>query len=147
MRSGSPPAARPAPTRARSPANRGGARDHRAPQGAAPGAKREFPIADAIGFDDALDIAAEKSSRLIALRDTLPDLAELNVDDDAEKLLRNGDPRALEGRVPAGTEMFKVIHKATHRGGEGDLARDGDHRARLIPAHESSDSNSSLHCE
>ncbi len=28
----------------------------------------------------------------------------------AEKLLRNGDPRALEGRVPAGHEMFKVIH-------------------------------------
>ena len=29
------------------------------------------------------------------------------------KLLRNGDPRALEGRVPAGTEMFKVIHQAS----------------------------------
>ena len=40
----------------------------------------------------------------------MPDLAELNVDDEALKLLRNGDPRALEGRVPAGTEMFKVIH-------------------------------------
>jgi tRNA pseudouridine55 synthase len=69
-----------------------------------------FAIADAISLDDALNIAADESSRLIGLRDALPDLAELNVDDEAEKLLRNGDPRALEGRVPAGTEMFKVIH-------------------------------------
>jgi len=70
-----------------------------------------FAIADAISLDDALNIAADESSRLIGLRDALPDLAELNVDDEAEKLLRNGDPRALEGRVPAGTEMFKVIHQ------------------------------------
>src|SRR5579872_652884 len=68
-----------------------------------------FTLADAIGLDDALAGASE-SRRLIGLRDALPDLAELNVDDDAEKLLRNGDPRALEGRIPAGTEMFKVIH-------------------------------------
>ncbi len=69
-----------------------------------------FAIADAISLDDALNIAADQSGHLIGLRDALPDLAELNVDDEAEKLLRNGDPRALEGRVPAGTEMFKVIH-------------------------------------
>ncbi len=66
-----------------------------------------FAIANAVGLDDAL---AAPSARLTGLRDALPDLAELNVDDDAEKLLRNGDPRALEGKVPAGTEMFKVIH-------------------------------------
>jgi len=70
-----------------------------------------FALADAISLDDALNIAADQSGHLIGLRDALPDLAELNVDDEAEKLLRNGDPRALEGRVPAGTEMFKVIHK------------------------------------
>jgi tRNA pseudouridine55 synthase len=70
-----------------------------------------FAIADAIGLDDALKIAPDDSSRLIGLREALPDLAELNVDDEAEKLLRNGDPRALEGRVPAGHEMFKVIHE------------------------------------
>jgi tRNA pseudouridine55 synthase len=67
-----------------------------------------FAIADAVTLDDAL---ADQSGRIIGLRDALPDLAELNVDDAAEKLLRNGDPRALEGRVPAGTEMFKVIHQ------------------------------------
>jgi tRNA pseudouridine55 synthase len=70
-----------------------------------------FALADAISLDAALRSANEQSLPLISLRDTLPDLAELNVDDDAEKLLRNGDPRALEGRIPAGTEMFKVIHK------------------------------------
>jgi tRNA pseudouridine55 synthase len=70
-----------------------------------------FAIEDAVSLDDALNIANEQPSRLIGLRDALPDLAELNVDDEAEKLLRNGDPRALEGRVPAGTEMFKVIHQ------------------------------------
>jgi tRNA pseudouridine55 synthase len=70
-----------------------------------------FAIAHAITLDDALNISADQSGRLIGLREALPDLAELNVDDEAEKLLRNGDPRALEGRVPAGTEMFKVIHE------------------------------------
>ncbi len=66
-----------------------------------------FAIADAINLEDALNASPCPS---IGLRDALPDLAELNVDDAAEKLLRNGDPRALEGKVPAGTEMFKVIH-------------------------------------
>ncbi|HXN87625.1 MAG TPA: tRNA pseudouridine(55) synthase TruB [Candidatus Binataceae bacterium] len=70
-----------------------------------------FAIADAIPLDDALSIGAGESARLIGLRDAIGDLAELNVDDDAAKLLRNGDPRALEGKVPAGTEMFKVIHE------------------------------------
>jgi tRNA pseudouridine55 synthase len=69
-----------------------------------------FALADAISLEEAL-AAAPESRRLIGLRDALPDLAELNVDDDAEKLLRNGDPRALEGKIPPGTEMFKVIHK------------------------------------
>ena len=70
-----------------------------------------FAIDDALTLEDALNLATDRSERLIGLRDALPDLAELNVDDEAEKLLRNGDPRALEGRVPAGTEMFKVIHQ------------------------------------
>ncbi|HXR24941.1 MAG TPA: tRNA pseudouridine(55) synthase TruB [Candidatus Binataceae bacterium] len=66
-----------------------------------------FAITDAVNLDEALKVGPR---HLIGLRDALPDLAELNVDDEAEKLLRNGDPRALEGRVPAGHEMFKVIH-------------------------------------
>ncbi len=66
-----------------------------------------FAIADAINLENALKASPCPS---IGLRDALPDLAELIVDDAAEKLLRNGDPRALEGKVPAGTEMFKVIH-------------------------------------
>jgi tRNA pseudouridine55 synthase len=70
-----------------------------------------FTIANAITLDDALNVGSDPAGHLIGLRDALPDLAELNVDDEAEKLLRNGDPRALEGRIPAGTEMFKVIHQ------------------------------------
>jgi tRNA pseudouridine55 synthase len=70
-----------------------------------------FTIADAVSLADALNIGASEPSRLIGLRDAIGDLAELIVDDDAAKLLRNGDPRALEGKVPAGTEMFKVIHE------------------------------------
>ncbi len=69
-----------------------------------------FAIADAVSLDEVLNHGAAHPGRLIGLRDALPDLAELTVNDEAEKLLRNGDPRALEGKVPAGTEMFKVIH-------------------------------------
>jgi tRNA pseudouridine55 synthase len=69
-----------------------------------------FAIADSISLEDVLNIRDGESDRLIGLRDAIPDLAELNVDAEAQQLLRNGDPRALEGRVPAGTEMFKVIH-------------------------------------
>ena len=65
-----------------------------------------FAIEKAVSLDDALTI---EPRHLIGLRDALPDLAELEVDDKTEKLLRNGDSRALEGQVPAGTEMFKVI--------------------------------------
>ena len=46
----------------------------------------------------------------ISLRDALAELPEVVVDDAAEKLLRNGDSRALTGRLPT-SEMFKVIHK------------------------------------
>lgn len=66
-----------------------------------------FAIADAATLDDAL----AGSGRIISLRDALPDLAELDVDADTEQLLRNGDPRALEGKIPANSEMFKVIHE------------------------------------
>ncbi len=67
-----------------------------------------FAIDNAVLLGEALSASP---CATIGLRDALPDLAELNVDDDAEKLLRNGDPRALEGKIPAGTEMFKVIHE------------------------------------
>jgi tRNA pseudouridine55 synthase len=69
-----------------------------------------FAIADAIGLADALSLSGDKSLPLISLRDALPDLAELDVDADTEQLLRNGDPRALEDKLPVATEMFKVIH-------------------------------------
>lgn len=67
-----------------------------------------FAIEDAIALENALGNAPE---RVVGLRQALPDLAELEVDAELVKLLRNGDPRALEGRIPANTEMFKVIHE------------------------------------
>lgn len=67
-----------------------------------------FAIEDAISLEDAL---LEPSRHLMGLREALPDLAELNVDDGAAKLLRNGDPRALAGKLPTASEMFKVIHQ------------------------------------
>jgi tRNA pseudouridine55 synthase len=70
-----------------------------------------FAIEDAFPLEDALTIARDTPDRAIGLRDAIPDLAELEVDADLAKLLRNGDPRALEGRIPANTEMFKVIHE------------------------------------
>jgi tRNA pseudouridine55 synthase len=69
-----------------------------------------FAIADAIRLADALTLSGDKSLPLISLRDALSDLAELEVDADTEQLLRNGDPRALEDKLPVATEMFKVIH-------------------------------------
>lgn len=65
-----------------------------------------FAIADAISLEDAQTVELR---HLIGLRDALPDLPEIEVDARTEKLLRNGDSRALDGKVPSGTEMFKVI--------------------------------------
>ena len=66
-----------------------------------------FAIADATSLDDALS----GSARIIGLRDALPDLPEVSVDGAAAKLLHNGDSRALERKLPAGSELFKVVHE------------------------------------
>ena len=70
-----------------------------------------FAIADALPMDRAIDAARGEADGLIGLRDALPDLAEVTVDEHAERLLRNGDPRAIEGSVPADTAMFKVVRE------------------------------------
>ena len=47
---------------------------------------------------------------LIGLREAVPDLPEVDVDESIEKRLRNGDSRALDGNVPAqARKLFKVV--------------------------------------
>ncbi|HLX36607.1 MAG TPA: tRNA pseudouridine(55) synthase TruB [Candidatus Binataceae bacterium] len=70
----------------------------------------QFSMADATSLEDALN----GSARIIGLREALPGLAELNIDRESEKSLRNGDARGLQGRGISKTEFFKII-------GEGRL--------------------------
>ena len=66
----------------------------------------QFGIADATSLEDALIGKA----RVIGLREALPNLAEVKVDEVTEKLLRNGDTRPLQGRSPVGRdEIFKIL--------------------------------------
>ncbi len=46
---------------------------------------------------------------LIGLRESMPDVAEVAVDAEVERRLRNGDSRALDGLVPPGAKIFKVV--------------------------------------
>jgi tRNA pseudouridine55 synthase len=74
-----------------------------------------FALDDAASLErvlDALDGNAENELHQIGLRDALPDLPEVELDAGAEARLRNGDARALDGRVPDGAVLFKVISSA-----------------------------------
>jgi tRNA pseudouridine55 synthase len=46
---------------------------------------------------------------LIGLRESMPDVAEVAVDGEVERRLRNGDSRALDALVPPGATIFKVV--------------------------------------
>ncbi len=69
-------------------------------------------LADAMPLERvlaALESGAEGELRLIELREALPELPEVEIDGAAESRLRHGDARALEGHVPAGAGLFKLI--------------------------------------
>jgi tRNA pseudouridine55 synthase len=71
-----------------------------------------FALADAAALDRvlaALESGGAGDLRLIDLREALPGLPEVEIDGAAEARLRNGDARALDGRVPAGAELFKLV--------------------------------------
>ncbi len=69
-----------------------------------------FALAQAVTLEAACDeIAADGATHLISLREAWSGVAEVAVDEMAEKRLRNGDARALDGMVPGGATMFKVI--------------------------------------
>ncbi|MGH7949282.1 MAG: tRNA pseudouridine(55) synthase TruB [Candidatus Binataceae bacterium] len=47
--------------------------------------------------------------KVIGLRESLADLPEVFIDGPQERKLRNGDPRVLDGKVPAGWPFYKVV--------------------------------------
>jgi len=47
--------------------------------------------------------------RLIGMREALAEMPEVQADATVERRLRNGDSRALDGIVPAGATLFKVV--------------------------------------
>jgi tRNA pseudouridine55 synthase len=69
-----------------------------------------FAIEDAHPLDEVL-AALERggSASLIGLREAVPDLPEVAVDEATAKRLRNGDSRALDGVVPPQAKFFKVV--------------------------------------
>jgi tRNA pseudouridine55 synthase len=69
-----------------------------------------FHVADASPLQDVMR-ALDDGDRagLIGLRESMPDVAEVAVDAEAERRLRNGDSRALDGLVPPGAKLFKVV--------------------------------------
>jgi tRNA pseudouridine55 synthase len=60
----------------------------------------------------ALDGGTQDELGLIGLREALPELPEVEIDRAAESRLRNGDSRALDGKIPAAATLFKVISDA-----------------------------------
>jgi len=69
-----------------------------------------FSIDSATPFDE-LMAALESGATLnfIGLREALPDIAECEVGPDEAARIRNGDARTLDGRVPPGAKVFKVV--------------------------------------
>jgi tRNA pseudouridine55 synthase len=74
-----------------------------------------FTIAAARPLAAVLEALAEKKAAgLIGMRDALGTMAEADADALLVRRLRNGDSRALDGLVPEGAKLFKVV-------GEGAL--------------------------
>jgi tRNA pseudouridine55 synthase len=72
----------------------------------------DFSIDNAQPLDGVLDsLQSERAAALpvIGLREALAEMAEVSVDADGERRLRNGDSRALDSLPAAGGGLFKVI--------------------------------------
>jgi len=72
----------------------------------------EFRIGDALALDRvlaALEADGGKSIPVIGLREALGQMPEVTIDASLEARLRHGDSRVLDGLVPAGAPLFKVV--------------------------------------
>ncbi len=70
----------------------------------------DFAIADTEPLADVLKgLGVAAKVRVIGLREALPRLPEVGIDASLEERVRNGDARALDGRVPASASMLKVV--------------------------------------
>jgi tRNA pseudouridine55 synthase len=69
-----------------------------------------FAIEDARPLEEVLG-ALERGdgAGLLGLREAMPDLPEVTVDESTATRLRNGDSRALDGRVPPQAKFFQVV--------------------------------------
>jgi tRNA pseudouridine55 synthase len=70
----------------------------------------DFAIADTEPLADVLKgLGVAARVCVIGLREALPHLPEVGIDASLEGRVRNGDARALDGLVPAGASMLKVV--------------------------------------
>jgi tRNA pseudouridine55 synthase len=67
-------------------------------------ARRLAAVLEALG-----DSGSGNPARLIGMREALVRMAEAEADAIQVRRLRNGDSRALDGLVPAGAKLFKVV--------------------------------------
>jgi tRNA pseudouridine55 synthase len=69
-----------------------------------------FHVAEARPLQDVMRALDDgERAGLIGLRESMPDVAEVAVDAEVERRVRNGDSRALDGLVPPGATIFKVV--------------------------------------
>ncbi|MGH7916396.1 MAG: tRNA pseudouridine(55) synthase TruB, partial [Candidatus Binataceae bacterium] len=84
-----------------------------------------FRVERACSFEQVLrGLESGTGPPLIAPREALPTLAEVEIDAAREERLRYGDARALDGMVPSGAGLFKVIAR-------GELAAIAQANSRL----------------
>ncbi len=71
-----------------------------------------FALEDALPLNQALEeIALGAMAHIVGLCEALGEMSEVAVDCAVERRIRNGDARALDSLVPAGAELFKVVHE------------------------------------
>ncbi len=69
-----------------------------------------FSVEQASALEEVLaELESGGAVALIGLREALPSMPEVSLDGAAERRLRNGDSRALDGLVPPGSTCFKVV--------------------------------------
>ncbi len=69
-----------------------------------------FDVSRAHQLDDVLvALDCDTPLKVIGLRESLPDTPEIFIDNAAERRLRNGDARVLDGNVPSGWSFYKVV--------------------------------------